>query len=148
YEKITTVEIALEYAKKFNEIGKKCKAEGLIFGYHNHDHELVLDNGQYPLEVLFENVDPNYVVQEPDIFWVEYAGLNAMEYLTRNKGRCPIIHLKQIRGKDNVDAQDGTIDFKAVYQLCPEAVFVYEQEEYPTGTPLQCVARSAKYLLS
>lgn len=143
---VNSVENAKKIAAEFNRIGKICKENGLRFGYHNHDFEFKMDNGQYPLEVLFENVDPEYVIQQPDVFWVQYAGLDAVEYVRKNKDRCPIIHLKQIRGKDNVDAQDGTIDFAEIKKICSDAVFVYEQEEYPTGTPLECVAHSAEHL--
>ncbi len=143
---VNSVENAKKIAAEFNRIGKICKENGLRFGYHNHDFEFKTDNGQYPLEVLFENVDPEYVIQQPDVFWVQYAGLDAVEYVRKNKDRCPIIHLKQIRGKDNVDAQDGTIDFAEIKKICSDAVFVYEQEEYPTGTPLECVAHSAEHL--
>lgn len=143
---VNSVENAKKIAAEFNHIGKVCKENGLRFGYHNHDFEFKMDNGQYPLEVLFENVDPEYVIQQPDVFWVQYAGLDALEYVRKNKDRCPIIHLKQLRGKDNVDAQDGTIDFAEIKKICEDAVFVYEQEEYPTGTPMECVAHSAEYL--
>lgn len=146
YSNLRTVEFAYDFAKQLTEIGKICKENGLALGYHNHDFELALDGGQYPLEVLFENVDPEYVIQEPDIFWVEYAGIDTIEYLEKNKDRCPIIHIKQIKGKDNVNAGDGTIDIAKVYSICPSAVYVYEQEEYPGGTPLECVAESMQYM--
>lgn len=144
--KVNSVENAKEIAAEFNRIGRICRENGLIFGYHNHDFEFKKDQDQYPLEVLFDHVDPQYVVQQPDVFWVEYAGLDALDYLQKHRDRCPIIHLKQIKGKDNVDAQDGIIDFAAIKALCDQAVFVYEQEEYPTGTPLECVAHSAEHL--
>lgn len=143
---VNDVEGAKRIAAEFNEIGKKCAEQGLAFGYHNHDFEFKQDNGQYPLEVLFNNVDPKYVIQEPDVFWVQYAGIDAVKYIEQHKDRCPIIHLKQLKGKDNVNAQDGTIDFAKIYELCPNSVFVYEQEEYPGATPLECVAKSAEYL--
>ncbi len=147
WAQMKTVEEAKALVSQFNEIGKICKENGLLFGYHNHDFELIPDNGEYPLEVLFDNIDPEYVMQQPDLFWVEYAGLNAQEYIEKNKERCPIIHIKQIKGKDNVNAGDGTIDIKKLYETCPNAVFVYEQEEYPIGTPLECVEASAKFML-
>ena len=144
---VNSVASAKRIAAEFDEIGRKCAEAGLVFGYHNHDGEFALDQGQYPLEVLFDSVDPRYVTQQPDLFWVEYAGLSCMDYLKAHKDRCPTIHLKQIRGKDNVNAPDGTIDFAAVQEMCPDAVFIYEQEEYPGGSPMECVARSAEYLV-
>ena len=145
---VKSVKQAKEFAVEFNKIGKKCAEQGFVFGYHNHNWELAPDEGVYPLDVLFEETDPKYVKQQPDVFWIDYAGLDAMEYLQAHKERCPMIHLKQIKGQDNVNAQDGTIDFAKIKEMCPDAVFVYEQEEYPAGTPLECAAKSAEYLLT
>ncbi|SCI08278.1 Xylose isomerase-like TIM barrel [uncultured Ruminococcus sp.] len=145
---LRTLEDAKKLASFFTEIGKKCAENGIVFGYHNHDFELAAQDGEYPLDALYGYADPAFVKQQPDVFWLEYAGVDAIEYLTQHKTRCPMIHLKQIRGKDNVDAQDGTIDFAKIVEMCPEAVFVYEQEEYPNGTSMECVARSAEYLVT
>ena len=144
---IRSIESALTYAESFNRIGEKCKATGITFGYHNHEHEFTLDNGKYPMNVLFENVEPGKVIMEPDLYWVAYAGIDPMEYIVANKDICPIIHLKQIENmetKANVDAQDGIIDFNKVMSICNTAVFVYEQEEFK-GTPMDSVTRSARY---
>ncbi|MGI5899746.1 MAG: sugar phosphate isomerase/epimerase family protein [Christensenellales bacterium] len=144
---IRNTESALEYAEKFSIIGEKCKAAGLTFGYHNHAHEFLPDNKKYPMDVLFENVDSRLVTMEPDLFWLAYAGLDPIEYITKNKARISILHLKQIENmttKLNVDAQDGIIDFKRAMEICGTAEFVYEQEEF-TGLPINSVRRSAKY---
>jgi len=130
---VNSVENALKYAEIFNKIGEKANKEGLTFAYHNHDYEFKLDQGQYPLEVLFDNVNPLFVKQQPDVFWVAYAGLDANDYLTKHIGRCPIIHLKQLENmttKRNVNAGDGILDFKYLMDLSPLTDFVYEQEEF------------------
>lgn len=144
---INNVESALKYAEIFSHIGEKCKQAGLTFAYHNHAHEFVQDQGQYPLDVLFKNADAEYVKIQPDLFWVAYAGLNPMQYVTQNLKRIPIIHLKQIKdmeSKDNVDAGSGLIDFAQVMKLAPNADFVYEQEEF-VGTSIENMEKSMKY---
>lgn len=134
---INSVENALRYAEIFNHIGEVANKNGLTFAYHNHDYEFKLDQGQYPLEVLFNTVDPNLVKQQPDVFWVAYAGLDVKDYITKNIGRCPIIHLKQLENmttKRNVNAGDGMIDFKYIMDLSTHTDFVYEQEEFESDS--------------
>lgn len=142
--KIDSVESALEHVEIFNKIGKKCQEAGLIFAYHNHDFEFKLDQGQYPLEVLFDHVNPDYVKQQPDVFWIAYAGLDVKDYLKKNIGRCPSLHLKQLENmttKRNVDAGSGIIDFDFIISLAPEVDYIYEQEEF-IGTSLENMKKS------
>jgi len=142
-----TVEKALELAPFFNEVGKKVKEAGMVFGYHNHAHEFKLDDGKYPLTVMFENTDSDLVKMQPDLFWVAYAGLDALKYLEENKDRCPIVHLKQIKdieSKENVTAPSGIIDFKKAMEIASGADFVYEQEHFTT-TSLEEVEISMNY---
>lgn len=148
WAEIRDTESAKKFAEIFNETGKKCRENGITFCYHNHDHEFKADvDGKYPMDVLAENVNPDYVSLQPDVFWVKYAGVDPYEYLEKNKGICPMIHFKQIaeNNHDNPDAQDGILDFFKMAEICPDAVYVYEQEEYAAGTPMECVAHSAKY---
>ncbi|MGV8982011.1 sugar phosphate isomerase/epimerase family protein [Clostridium sp.] len=148
YAEINTIESALEHAEIFNKIGEKSAKAGLIFAYHNHAHELKLDNGQYPLEVLFNNIDSRYVKQQPDVFWIAYAGLDVKEYMKKNISRCPVIHLKQLENKitkRNVDAGSGVIDFNYLIDLSQNTDFVYEQEEF-VGTSLENMEKSFKYI--
>lgn len=147
---IESVASALKYAEIFNQIGEKCQAEGLVFGYHNHAHEFKLDEGQYPLDVLFAHTHPEWVKMQPDLFWVAYAGLDPIAYVVKNKERMPIIHLKQIanlESKENVDAGSGIIDFAQVMALAESATFVYEQEEF-VGTSLENMEQSMQYFLN
>lgn len=141
---IKTVDSAMEHAELFNKIGEKCAEAGLIFAYHNHAHEFELDQGKYPLEVLFENTNRQYVKQQPDLFWVAYAGLDPLEYISKNFERCPIIHLKQIenmQSKNNVDAGSGIIDFKKVMKIANKSDYVYEQESF-SGLSIESMKKS------
>lgn len=141
---VNNVENALRYAEIFNKIGEKASKAGLTFAYHNHEFEFKQDQGLYPLEVLFDNVDPRFVKQQPDVFWVAYAGLDVNAYMSKNIGRCPIIHLKQLENmttKRNVNAGDGILDFKYLMDLAPNTDFVYEQEEFESDS-LESMKRS------
>ncbi len=133
WAEIYTVKDAKKHAKIFNEIGFKCREAGLVFAYHNHAHELVDDNGLRPLDVLFDEVDIQYVKQEADVYWLAYGGVEPIKYIRDNKDRMAIIHLKQmLSSKDNanVQAKDGVIDFVKIMDIAVDAKFIYEQEHY------------------
>ena len=144
---IKTIDSALKHAEAFNKIGEKAKSAGLILGYHNHAHELELEDGKYPLEVFFENTDPSLVIMEPDLYWVAYAGLDPIEFLNKHLKRASIIHLKQIKNlttKENVNAGSGIIDFSKIMEMASHADFVYEQEHY-IKTSMEEIEESAEY---
>lgn len=149
YAEIHTLEQAKEHAILFNQIGEACYKEGLVFAYHNHSHELVKDQGKYPLEVLFEEVNEQYVKQEVDLYWVAYAGIDPLEYLEKNSNRCELIHLKQMDNmekKKNVEAGQGFIDFKKIINDVKDHVLIYEQEVYE-GDSMDSMANSLEALL-
>ena len=149
HAEIDTIESALKHAELFNKIGEKSAKAGLTFAYHNHANEFKIDNGQYPIDVLFDNTDLNYVKQQPDVFWIAYAGLDINEYMKKNISRCPIIHLKQLENietKRNVDAGSGVIDFDYLISLAPDTDFVYEQEEF-IGTSLENMKKSFDFIM-
>ena len=149
HAEINTVDSALKHAELFNKIGEQSAKAGLIFAYHNHAHEFKMDNGKYPIDVLFNNTDLRYVKQQPDVFWVAYAGFDVNEYMKKNISRCPVIHLKQLENnetKRNVDAGSGIIDFKYMIDLAKDTDFVYEQEEF-IGTSLENMEKSFKTIM-
>jgi sugar phosphate isomerase/epimerase len=84
-------------AKLFNRIGEKCKKHGLQLGYHNHAFEFVQFDGEYGLDLLFRETDPELVVAELDVCWINRAGLDPIAYIKKYAKRCPIVHLKDRR---------------------------------------------------
>ena len=147
---INNTENALRCAEQFNKIGEKCSKNGLIFAYHNHEFEFVKDNGKYPMDVLYDNVDTKYVKQQPDVFWIEYAGIDSIEYVSKHMDRISSIHLKQLLDMDskrNVNAGDGIIDFAKIIDIAKDTDYIYEQEEYEEDV-LECMRKSADFLIS
>lgn len=115
---------------------QKAAEKGVVVGYHNHDQEFTKFEGKYALDVLME-LAPT-VMLEPDLFWIAYAGLDPVEYITpyAKSGRICAIHAKEIAAnlKDNVYIGEGMIDFKGTAAIVdPEKVpYIVEQEEYTT----------------
>src|ERR1051326_3527435 len=61
-------------AEQFNQNGEVWKKGGIRFGYHNHDHDFNVVDGQTAMEIYLANTDPSLVDFEMDIYWVVTAG--------------------------------------------------------------------------
>lgn len=81
----------VEYIK---QIGKECADNGLTLLYHNHDFEFIKINGEYGLDVLYNEVSADLLQTELDTCWVNVGGENPSEYITKYTGRAPVVHLK------------------------------------------------------
>ncbi len=148
YYDIKTIEDVKVLAQKLNHIGEVAKNYNIKLLYHNHAHEFVKDQDTYLLDRLFENVEPGNLYQQPDLYWVAYAGIDPIQYLEKVKDRSPIIHLKQMENmqtKKNVTADAGVIDFKKAVETADKSAFVYEQETMDID-PLEAMKRSVNYL--
>ncbi len=119
-----TKEDYVEAARLFNEAGAKCKARGIQLAYHNHDFEFTKFDGEYGLDILYGNTSPENLVAEFDTCWVFYAGADPVEYIEKYKGRCPIIHLKDLKSKvpvEMIELGDGIIDIAAIVKAAEAA---------------------------
>jgi len=92
---INSHEEALEWAAKFNEIGKLCADRGIQFGYHNHRHEFLQGKDGYLLETILLNTDPNLVCIELDVGWAACSGVDVVPFITKYADRIKLIHLKE-----------------------------------------------------
>ena len=124
----------------FNETGVKCRARGLQLGYHNHDFEFVSFDGEYGLDILYKGTSPENLVAEFDTCWVFYAGVDPVQYIGKYSGRCPIIHLKDLKSKDSkefIELGDGVIDIPAIVKAAEAAGsrwLVVEMDSCPRPT--------------
>ncbi len=140
-------------AELFNEIGRQCKDNGIQFGYHNHDFEFQKFDGEYGLDILVANTDPDLVHIELDTFWVEYTGLRSVDFMKKYGKRCSLLHLKDMKSWDekvNTEIGKGVMDFKEIVALAKELGTVWytvEQEEFEIPQ-LQSIEESLKYVRS
>jgi sugar phosphate isomerase/epimerase len=138
-------------ADQFNEMGRKIKAAGLTFGYHNHWVEFGTENGAVFFDELLKRTDPKYVVFEMDCGWVVAGGHNPVEYLSRSPERFPLAHVKDLvkqpDGKfKNVIMGKGTIDYKPIFNAATALKqYFIEQEEY-TYNPIEDLKQDAEFM--
>ena len=105
-------------AEFLNTIGKKVRATGMGFAYHNHDLEFRVTEGKIPYDVVLDNTDPSLVSMMIDLYWIEKGGQKTIPYFEKYPGRFPLWHAKDMdatpeRGFACVG--DGIIDFASLF---------------------------------
>ena len=132
-----TGEDAVKLAETLRPVVAQCGEAGFKFAYHNHAHEFVKDGGEYLLDILFNNLPPE-AVMELDIYWAAHAGIDPFAYMEKHKDRLKLLHIKQIdENKKCVDLNRGVIDFRKIITVAKTlgvAHFILEQEEYEVSS--------------
>ena len=114
----------LEAAKRFNDIGDACRDAGIQLLYHNHNWEFTKFDGQAAYDLLLDATDPALVKMELDTYWVQRAGEDPVDYLNRLRGRCPLLHIKDMEaGEEQFFAEvgEGVLDWDAIFQAADAA---------------------------
>jgi len=126
----------VENARFLEACAQKAAAEGIVIGYHNHNHEFKRFGDRLIMDILLENMPS--VQFEPDVFWIAHAGVDPVTYIKplAAAGRICAIHAKELarEGGKNVYIGEGKIDFAGIAALCPPSRYPYivEQESYST----------------
>ena len=150
WQDMETRDDALRFAEVMNRTADRLRPHGLRLGYHNHDFEFRVDQGEILLDTVLQNVAEDVFV-EFDVFWVAYAGHDPLRFIKKYAGRQPLMHLKELAAdrKANVEIGAGILDFDAIIRAGMDAGverFIIEQEEY-TLPQLESCERSLKNLL-
>jgi sugar phosphate isomerase/epimerase len=132
------------YCEYWNQVGEKCNARGIRFGYHNHDREFTELEGTVIYDFMLQNMDPDKVMFQLDLYWCVVGGKNPVDYFNKYPGRFEVWHIKD---KEEVGAS-GTMDFAAYFASAGIAGLKYgivEVEEY-NFDPVESVRISLDYL--
>jgi len=136
------------YCDYYNKIGEKCKAQGLRFGYHNHDFEFVKIEDKMMFDYMIEHTNPDLVTFQMDAFMVDEAGYSPVDYIEKYPGRFELFHIKDLREI----GQSGMIGYDAIFRNIERSGvkhIIAEVEGYSPGlTPLESVKLSLDYLLT
>lgn len=144
--KLKTLADLKSYCDYFNQIGERCNAAGLRFGYHNHSFEFVEIEGEMMYDYMIKNTDPAKVFFQMDVYWVVRGGQSPVEYFNNYPGRFEILHLKDHKEL----GKSGMVGFDAIFQNASKAGvkhMVVEVEKY-NFTPFKSVSMSLDYLIN
>lgn len=88
------------------ELLRLCRAYGITLVYHNHHFEYEkTGDGRYILEDILET-DAG-VKLELDTFWTYYAGIDPVAYMTAQRERMHLIHIKDYLALDGGPVSGG-----------------------------------------
>lgn len=133
------------YCEYYNEIGKRCRENGMCFGYHNHAHEFRKVDGEVMLDYMLEHTNPEYVFFELDVYWTVRGQACPADYLKKYKNRFTLLHIKD----DKELGQSGMVGFDAIFKNTDVAGvkhLIVEIENY-NYEPEESVKMCLDYLL-
>ena len=147
-------------AEALDRIGRRAKAMGLRFGYHNHSAEFLTYERRLPMDEIVRLTDPAHVALELDIGWVAAAGYDPAEVVARYAPRIHLLHIKDLASRERVPGRmvederttvigEGTVDWRSVFRAAraaPIHSYFVEQEEPFAEPPLQALAKSVAFL--
>lgn len=92
FDKMEDPNLMVEQVAQLNEAGEKMAKNGFKFFYHNHHYEFYKNNGQTVYDYMIENAP--YINFTLDTYWLQYAGVDIVDYIKKMNGRIECIHLK------------------------------------------------------
>lgn len=137
--------------ERFHYFGAKCAENNMRFLHHIHGFEFEPIGGTCLMDYLLEHCDPKVVNFEIDVYWVEHAGVDAVQFMQKHANRCPYIHFKDTKDKHNfqdTEIGEGAIDMPAIMRLgkAHQAEwFIVEQEAFDIP-PMQSIVISLNNL--
>lgn len=141
-------------AERLNRAAGKLKPLGLRTGFHNHDTEFKMMNGQRPIEVLAANTVEEVALQL-DVGTCMEAGYDPVAWIEKNPGRIKSMHCKDwspdpAKGY-TVLFGEGIAPWKKIFDAAEKTggieFYLMEQEgsAYPaTETAERCLATYRK----
>jgi sugar phosphate isomerase/epimerase len=94
-------------ADEFNAIGARAEQLGFQLLYHNHGYGLAEMEGQVPLHVVLERIDPRLVAMEMDIYWTTAGGADPVALLDAYPGRYRLMHVKDMKQRARFKGDGG-----------------------------------------
>ena len=126
------------YCEYFNQVGEKCNAKGIRFGYHNHANEFRTEFEDKPLyDWMLELTDPDKVMFQLDLYWIVEGGKDPLNYFDRYPGRFEVWHIKD---KEELGAS-GMMDFESMFAAREKSGAKYgvvEVEKYNFEPEVSC----------
>jgi sugar phosphate isomerase/epimerase len=141
-------------AERLNQAAEKLKPLGLRAGYHNHEAEFKVVDGQRPIEVIAANTAKDVVLQF-DVGTCIEAGADPVAWIDKNPGRIRSMHCKDWSpdaGKGyKVLFGEGVAPWKKIFAAAEKTggieYYLIEQEgsDYPAfETAERCLATFKK----
>lgn len=138
----------------FNTLGTFLKRSGMELCYHNHAYELELYKGKSHLDRAFDTFDRCLVSPEFDVCWLNYGGVDPVDYIKKHGYYSKIIHLQDYKTENGkmkfTPLGEGVVDFSSIIKAIKDSsieYLVYEKDEWYDDA-FADAEKSIKYLKS
>lgn len=139
-----------EVAERLNKASERLQPLGMRTGYHNHQAEFKVIDGQRPIEVLAANTNKDVMLQL-DVGTCIEAGSDPVAWIEKNPGRIRSIHCKDWSPDAGVGYKtlfgEGVAPWKKIFDAAESTggveFYLIEQEgsRYPSlETVEKCLA--------
>ena len=110
------------WANRFNAAGEVARRAGIWLAFHNEPNHQNKIQGEVPLEVFANALDPKYVRLQLDCGNMLMGGGDPMDFLSRHRSMCWSFHLKNVVPDRSSDTElaKGTFDLRAFLSAIPE----------------------------
>ena len=153
-------------ADLYNEAAQNAAPHGIRVGYHNHDWDVGLVDGEPGYRIFLAHTDAS-VLWEADIYWVARAGVDPVGFLEEIGSRGRFLHFKDgmlgggeaFEEKETADgrimvsqakpfmpAGRGDVDLLAASAAAKHAEYVAVELDSYAGDMMEAVAESYRYL--
>jgi sugar phosphate isomerase/epimerase len=143
-------------AQRLDNLGAKLRAVGLRLSYHNHafEFETFPGDARRKLDILMESTQPANLCAELDVAWAHVAGVDPAAYIHKLKGRCPVIHAKDVvrtgqgGGYQFKPLGQGELNWPGIFAAGDASGiewYIYEQDS-GEGSPFDYVQASYDFL--
>jgi sugar phosphate isomerase/epimerase len=134
----------------YNEIGKRCQAAGMKFGYHNHAFEFEKNYEHEGAKItmfdyMIQNTNPELVFFQLDVYWAVMGKRSPVDLFKKYPGRFEVLHIKD----DRELGESGMVGFDAIFKNIETAgtkYLIIEVERYSGIPPIESVKQSLGYL--
>jgi sugar phosphate isomerase/epimerase len=133
------------YCDYYNQIGEKCNAAGLKFGYHNHSFEFekVYPGDVVMYDYMVQHTDPAKLFFELDVYWSQKGGRLASELFKQYPGRFDLLHIKD----EKELGASGYMNFEDLFNnIDPVTKYLIVEVERYDMPPVESVKASLDYL--
>ncbi len=146
-ESFTSAAGIKQVCDQLNEAAAVAEAEGLIFGYHNHEFESAMVEGRRGIEIMVDCLKPS-IILEVDAFWSQVGGQEPVAWLQKLGKRAAALHVKDgVTKRDipNVAIGDGQMDYTTIIPASSAEWLIVEFDSCATDI-FEALDKSYRYL--
>lgn len=145
---------------KANQYANLLKRHDIKLVYHHHAFEFAKIDQFLPIQVIIQNMMSSNFSVEPDLYWLQIAGVSPIDFIESYQHKIDIIHIKDMKVKMldhwTTVAQfaaigDGNMNYKNLLHTMKGFNIDYiivEQDEFYDEDPFVEIKRSLDAILS